>query len=250
MKMKIGLISRGRTCSTAIIQSIAAKYNISNQHEIYTQTYNLIQNDYLLRKKKSLELERDKFESELKNITNKLFSQNGFIVKIWPRMLIYPHSMSASTTFGMIKQNATFNITEYFKINQYDKLYFLDRDLHVSTASWTYSKKTHIFHYNKGDLTKPRRPIITINEKDYDIIRFYVLEYCLQQKLKKFLLDSNIDFEDITNNSLDLIDNSVATMRKTDNDYESLITNYDELQSFITDWYPICLENTKDWYYT
>jgi len=249
--MKIGLISRGRTRSTAIIQSLSVKLNVPNYREIYRTIPDLIKKDYRLIRQQSIDLEFSRFKTDVLKITEQCFSQDSFITKIWPSMFTYhlSYKMSINETFDMIKKNTIFDITEYFKINQYDKLYFIDRSLHISATSWVYAYKNKLYHFGKNG-GEPHRPITTLNEKDFDVVRFYILEYCLQQKLKNFLLDNNIVFEDITDNSLEFIDSSIAKMRKTNNDYKSLITNYDELQSFITDWYPICLENTKDWTYT
>lgn len=249
--MKIGVVSRGRTHSTAIVQSLSAKLNVPNYREIYRTIPDLIKKDYRLIRQRSIELEFLRFKSDVLKITDRCFSQPSFITKIWPSMLIYhlSYQMPVDKTFDMIKKHTLFNIKEYLKIDQYDKLYFIDRNLETSTASWVYAYKNQLYHFGKNG-GEPYRPTITITQKDFDTARFYILEYCLQQKLKTFLQDNNIIFEDITDNCFEFINNNMVTIRQTNNDYQSLITNYDELQSFITDWYPICLEDTKDWHYT
>ena len=40
-----------------------------------------------------------------------------------------------------------FNISEYFRIKEYDQLYYINKDLHHSTISWVYTKKTKLFHF-------------------------------------------------------------------------------------------------------
>lgn len=251
MKMKIGLICRGRTRSTAIIQSLSAKLHVSNYREIYRTIPEIMKKDYKLVRQQSIDLELSRFKTLVLETTEKCFSQDSFITKIWPSMFTYHlyYKMSTNETFDMIKNNTIFDITKYFRLNQYDKLYFIDRDLHTSASSWVYAHKHNLYHFSKKGITNPHKPTITLNEKDFNVVRFYVLEYCLQQKLKKYLLDNNIVFEDITDNSLELIDDSLARIRRTDSNYKSLIRNYDELHSLITNWYPICLENTKDWHY-
>lgn len=242
--MRIGLISRGRTCSTAILQSLIKKYgNLINNHEIYSSvTRNLPHDYYELTKLSSGTCGRiDRFKNKMIQFTNKLWLDEHFICKIWPSMFIArPHKIL--DPFADTKEKIIFDITTYIKIKEYDKLYFLDRDLYKSATSWTYSMKSMIWKKH------PYPPTITLESKDYDTAKFYILEYCLQHKMKTFLIENNIPFTDIGTNPKPYIDPTV-TIQKSNNDYRQLITNYDELHSFITDYYQICVDNTKDWYY-
>jgi len=239
--MRIGLISRGRTCSTAVLLSLINKYNLTNHHEIYFKVGRNLYHDYYSISKGDHN-RNSRFKDNIIKFTNNLFLEDNFITKLWPSMFIAtPHRVLEP--FIDTKEKIIFDTNTYLRIKEYDQLYFLDRDLHTSASSWVYSKKSKIWR------KQPKQPIITIDPNDYGIVKFYILEYCLQQKMKTFMLENNIPFIDIGTNAEPYID-PTAKIVKSNNAYSSLITNYDELHNFITDYYKICMDNTKDWYYT
>lgn len=247
--MKIGLISRGRTQSSAIVQTLSKKYNIDTGFEIYFNAHNHVIN---YKKLKSLINKKynsnNDFQIQIKNITNSIFLKENVICKLWPSMLSEPpNRITDNDTFDDIKNKTIFNISEYFRIKEYDQLYYINKDLHHSTISWVYTKKTKLFHRVKNNdyLT----PLITIDKDDLNLIKFYILEYCLQEKIKDFLCEQKIPYTDITKTYNQYIDNDIINLTVTNNDYAKLITNYDMLPSFIDDWYKVCLENTSDWKY-
>ena len=248
--MKIGLISRGRTQSTPILWTLFNRYNLTkNFDEGYFQAS---KNIFKYQGIKTLSTKNynvnDDFQQQIKNLSNDLFLKEKFITKLWPSMLITPtHSFANNQTFDNIKSKIIFNISEYFRIRDYDQLYYLNRDLHKSTTSWVYANKLKRFHHYQNHKYSPNK--ITIDENDFDIIRFYILEYCLQEKIKDFLCKEKISFIDITETYIQYIDNDVVPMNVTNNDYTKLITNYDILSSFIDDWHKVCCENTVDWQY-
>ena len=86
--------------------------------------------------------------------------------------------------------------------------------------------------------------VITIDDIDLSIVRFYILEYCLQEKIKDFLCKQKIPYTDISETYTQYIDN-----KPNNNDYTKLITNCDMLPNFIDNWYKVCCENTIDWQY-
>jgi hypothetical protein len=248
--MKIGLISRGRTQSSAILWTLFKKHNLTkNLGEIYFEASNNIVKYQSIKTLSDKNYSvNDDFQQQLKDITNAIFLRERFVCKLWPSMLIMPkHKFKNNQTFDDIKSKIIFNITEYFRILDYDQLYYIDRDLHKSSISWVYAKKTKLFHNYKNMKYSPLP--ITIDENDLDIIRFYVLESCLQEKIKDFLDREKILYTDITEKYTDYIDDSATPATLTNNDYTKLITNYDILPNFIDNWYKVCCENTIDWKY-
>jgi hypothetical protein len=247
--MKIGLISRGRTQSSAIVQTLSNKHNLTNKFEEYF----ILRNNFLkyqgikiLSNKNYVAL--DEFQGHLKNITNTMFLTENFICKLWPSMLaLPPHKFNNNESFADIKKKIVFNINECFRIKDYDQLYYINKELHRSTLSWVYAKKTNLFHRSK--FKKYSTPMITVGDDDLDRIRFYILEYCLQEKIKDFLCEQKIPYIDITDSYSQYIDIDVIQTTTTNNDYTKLITNYDILPSFIDNWYNVCCENTIDWKY-
>ena len=246
--MKIGVISRGRTASSAVVNSLAIDNKLSNKFEIYFDIHINLSRYYQLRPNTSKNIQFTDFQSRLSVLTKTLFDQENFVVKIWPSMMCFPpHKIYKNQSFQDIKDNFIFDITEYLNIHQYDKLYFLDKDLHHSAISWVYSKKTQIFHKRKN-ISRPT-PIIFLDSVDYDNIRFYILEYCLHQKIKQFLLNKQIPFTDISNNIKSYINNDLLKIEESQYDYRNLIHDYTDLYTYISEWYQICIENTKDWYF-
>ena len=247
--MKIGLISRGRTQSSAIVRTLSKKYNLDDEFELYFQAHNHIIKYQSIKALGNRNYNSTiDFQNQLKAITNNIFLKENFICKLWPSMLIAPPTMfRKDQTFDNIKNQIIFNISEYFQIANYDQLYYINKDLHHSTLSWVYTKKTKLFHRSK--FTEYTPPLITIDDTDLDTIRFYILEYCLQEKIKDFLCEQKIPYIDITETYNEYIDIDVIKTTVTNNDYTKLITNYDMLPKFIDDWYEVCRANTNDWKY-
>lgn len=247
--MKIGLISRGRTQSSAIVDTLSKKHNLDNNFEKYFQVHKRIIKYQNVKSLSNIKYNRDNdFQQQIKNVTNEIFIKENFICKLWPSMLIMPdHKFQIDQTFDDIKKKIIFNISEYFRIKEYDQLYYINKDLHHSTISWVYTKKTNLFH--RGKFTEYSTPTITVEDDDIDTIKFYILEYCLQEKIKDFLHEQKIPYTDISETYNQYIDTEILTTVVTNNDYTKLISNYDTLPSFIDDWYKLCCENTIDWKY-
>jgi hypothetical protein len=234
--MKIGLICRGRTRSCIIQDSLSKKHKLINNFEIYLRAQKVFKKSEI----------NNNFQTELKNITNTMFLKQNFICKLWPSMLINrPHMFENNQSFDDIKNKIIFNISEYFRISEYDELYYLNRDLHHSTFSWVYRcKRIKLMNH-----LQPNIPlVITMDDTDLSIARFYILEYCLQEKIKDFLNEQQIPYIDITETYNQYIDNKINTI-PSNNNYNKLITNSDMLPKFIDDWYNICCENITDWKY-
>jgi len=246
--MKIGVISRGRTASSAVVNSLAVDNKLSNKFEIYFEMHLALSRYYQLRPKTTKNVQFTDFQTKLYNLTKSLFDEGNFVVKIWPSMLcLPPHKIYNNQSLQDIKNNFIFDITGCLNIHQYDRLYFLDKDLHQSAISWIYSKKTQIFHKRKNLYIQT--PKINLDSVDYDNVRFYILEYCLHQKLRQFLLDKQIPFIEISNNFESYINTDILQIEESQNDYKNLIHEYNDLYDYISEWYQVCIENTQDWYF-
>jgi hypothetical protein len=247
--MKIGLISRGRTQSSAIVRTLAKRHNLEDVFEIYFNAHNHILSYQHIKSLGNKKYDKSKdFHKQILVTTDNLFNKENFICKLWPSMLSEPFNIiTANDTFYDIKNKTIFNISEYFRIRKYDQLYYINKDLQHSTISWAYTKKTQLFHRFKSK--EYLTPMITIDDTDLSLIKFYILEYCLQEKIKDFLNEQQISYTDITETYNQYIDADDLKTTVTDNDYTKLISNYDTLPSFIDDWYKLCIENTSDWKY-
>jgi len=247
--MNIGIISRPRTVSSAVINTLEKRHNLTNEYEVYQ----VLVNSLLVPQKELKNLDEDArqkyFENALLSKTNEFFSNGNFICKIWPCMFIRsPVLMLPKWSIDYIKNRTTFDITRLFKIDQYDQLYYIDRDVYTTTASWVYSRRINVFHTlrNKNHKT----PIVELDVMDFAHAKYHVLEYTLQQKLKELLIEKQIPFVDISNNYNDYVDESLLTTKKSEHDYPSLISNYDQLHNSITEWREFFANATSDWKFT
>lgn len=240
--MKIGVICRGRTGSSAVTRTIAKK------HQCLTIGENFQAHSHILGKKDIECSEKmNIFKKYIFQSNKNLFFQKRFVVKIWPSMLILPpNKIENFETFVDFRQKIIFDIEEHLFLSKYDHLYFLDRNLYDSTLSWVYAKKINVFHKTKTLL--PNYYKIKLDDNDYALAKFYILEYCLQKKIKKYLQNSNIAFTEITMDDFDFDSN--LPLEKSENDYKNLIIGVDDMIKFIGEQYNICQESTKDWVFS
>lgn len=249
--MNIAIISRPRTTSTAVINTLAIRHNLTNEFEDYQLLVSSLVGHSYSEEAKNLDVvaKEEYFKNAILSKTIKLFSKGNFICKIWPCMFICaPNTMFPHWSIDYFKSKTAFDITRLFKIDQYDQLYFIDRDVYVTTASWIYSRRTGVFHTERDKTHET--PTIEIDFIDLAHAKFRVLECVLQQKVKDFLIEEQIPFVDISNNTEDYVDESLLTTKKSEHDYPSLISNYDEFHNSITEWHKFFIDATSDWKFT
>lgn len=244
--MKLLILGRGRTCSTAIGNSLAHKYNLKFLGESYFSVHENLLKYYKMRPNCTFATKFNDFTKKIENHTKFLFSHEKMMCKIFPSVLIYPPSASfESETFDDLKRRYIFDLN-ILNLKGYDQIYFLDRDFYTSAISWVYSNKSKMYHRQKTNSQK--YPVITIESSDFAVARFYIIEYLLQQKIKTYLFENNLPtiFIDETNSN-EYINKSYLHTTTTDRNYDNLIKNVDEFKNFIDKWYPICEKETKDW---
>lgn len=247
--MKIALVCRPRTASTAIIHSLAAEYNLTNLNErylsisiglpIHSDAYKAFM------KIKNLPTPESQFHNNIKNITTDLLNQNNFILKIFPRMLTVPYfRILQSDTLTEYKNKILFNLSDTMHFEMYDKIYLLDRDFHSSCASWVYSTHTHSFFISADKIDN--QPQIKLTAKDYNQLRFFILENVLYHKLLDYLDKKQIAKVDISNNFSDYI-NQHSPVIKSERKFSKLIDTYDDMCRYIDEYHAYCISETKDW---
>jgi len=246
MVMKIALICRGRTNSTAIGKSLAANKNLEWVGENYFWFHEELVRWLHYRPKYDKTLAFKKFTEIIKDETYKISLQDNFVIKIFPSILHFPPSlMFENTSFESVKNDFIFD-TNLIKLNTYDQYYFLDRNFRYSTLSWIYAFQTSQFHQPK--INKRNYYKITLNKTDFARTKFYIIEYLMQQKMRKYLENNKIPFTLIDESCYsDYIDNTKLGTEKTSINYEHYIENIKELDSFIDYWYPICEQETSNW---
>ena len=246
--MKIALISRGRTYSTAIGTSLAHLNNL----EYFGETYFKVHHDLLrylyYRPKFDKNKAFTKFYQKLEEHTHSTLVNNDFLIKFFPSMLYMPPLlMYENDTFDTIKQHTIFNL-DIIKVTEYNKIYFLDRQFHDSIISWVYCNKSLNWHQTK--INPKKYDQIFLGKEDFAIAKFYIVEYFLQQKMREYLNNKNIPYTYVDESNYDqYIDNSILSTSQTKINYKDYITNIKELDVFINYWYPIIEKETKNWFF-
>lgn len=247
--MKIGIICRGRTRGTAILDALCTKHNLNNKNELYFDVNEVILTHRDLRKNISIRQLQELFTKKIKETTTNLFLENNFGCKLWPSMLAMPaneHNIY-NESLEEIKPTLIFDVEYYFNISKYDQLYYVDRDIESSTLSWVYSKRTDIYHTYSGN--KNKYYPITVNNEDFAKARFYILECCLQQKIKNYLIEKNIAFIEISDENYNLYSDGTKTYEETKIDYKDYITNFVDFKQFIKKTYQEYSLQTVTWKY-
>jgi len=244
--MRIALISRPRTCSTAISKSLANFYNLDYLGESYFNIHNTLLRYYKLRRNYDTQLALQKFSTQLNDYTNKIFQKENFIIKIFPSILHFPPSnMMEEHSFDFVKNQFLFKL-DVLKIKQYDKIYFLDRVLSDSLLSWAYCHHTRYFHKKKSE--PPKYIKIEINDHDLSAVKFYIIEYFLQQKIKKYLDTEKIPYTYINESNCEsYIDKNYLDIENTIIDYKDYILNLKKFDNFVEKWCSVCEQETQNW---
>jgi hypothetical protein len=247
--MKIIIISRARTRSSYLQQNLAFNYGLTNLGErlgkasyAYSPSLNM---KYMFNKGDINDLRFQHYQKLLVTITKDFFDKDNFVVKLFPRMLLsFPQQITGK--IEDYRPNIVTNLTECIKLQEYDKIYFLDRELTDSACSWIYATITKNFLFFEGDRLYhdhiKKYNTITITEKYFSILDYYIYEMALQQEIKKFLISKNIqhtslDYYDIPNYVSNNC-NKISNVFKNSNfDYTQKITNYTEINDYINHTY-------------
>jgi hypothetical protein len=246
--MKLGLISRGRTRSTTILFSLTEQNQLRNFGEDYFRAHIILKEHLEIRRNLDSEKIIKLFEQKINEITNQMFTHGNFGCKIFTSMFVTPpsHIIKNTDTLSTIKSRTIFDATKYFRLQDYDKLYFLDRNLHDSAVSWIYTRKTKLYHTWKGE-EKLSYTTIDLNEEDYGRAKFYVLEYILQQKLKKYMIEKSISFTEIDDSNYQEYLSESSPLEKNLVDYKDVIQGYQQLLEFIDKTYIEYSSAVDDW---
>lgn len=248
INMKIAILARPRTFSTAIGKTFAHNYDSIYVGETYLNVLMAIRRYYYLRKSYDLKKAINHLKNELSDHTKKIFSYGNFVIKIFPGMLHFPPGIITEyESFGDIKSKYIFDI-DILRLPEYDKILILERNLKQSLISWIYSRKIEHYHHQKNE--NYEYPTITLETSDFDYVRFYLLDYLLFEKIKEYLNQKNISYTIISENNFnDYVNNDILDTVQTPIKYDQYITNIQDLENFVDYWYPICREQTQNWTY-
>lgn len=240
--MKILIIGRPRTRSTLLINTLSNFYKLSDRDEHYK---------YILGKLNNNLNGIDYAKSHIKTFTQKLFSEDNFVIKLFPRMSITsPYKISDLKSYQLSIIN---DLSYFYNLKKYDKIFFIDRELVESVYSYAYSNHINIFNFRDqkilNEYSKNREPVF-IDFKSKDHLRFCVLEKAILDVWYNSLLELNIKFTTLGYNDIpkfisDNYPNIITSTLNNTFNYKTLISNYDECSSHILEFYDECKTFTK-----
>lgn len=227
--MKICNLGHARSRTTFLIRTLANYYSLKDLGETYGS-----------RKKQGQS--SDTYKSKIKSFTNLLFTNDNFIIKVWPR---YFCSAPLVDSF----ENLILELDFYFKFSQYDKIIITERDPVESLCSlrigekfnYNYYTEDQVTHYRNVRYENKENNIIDVNNK-YN--KDFLMEIFLMPHIANYLTEKQIPFErlsfdEIPNYCNNYIDSkNLFSIKKpvpldSGTDYKLCINNYDEVVDFV-----------------
>lgn len=240
--MKTLIIARPRTRSNLLIHAHSEFHNLVDKHEIYTLgTGKIIESNT-----KNINFKHSLFESQVKKITEENFKQDNFVIKLFPRMVILGnHHIENLDSY---EHRIIDNLSYFYNIQKYDKIYFLNRNIIDSVCSYMFglhvqsfiSTDTSLYDYNES-------VIIDIDDR----LNFYLYEYAIQSRIKDFIERKNLsctilDYQDIPQYVGFTYPNIKNKTIDSKIDYKKIITNYNEVCDYISQTYKTYLDKANN----
>lgn len=249
--MKILILSRGRTRSSYLQDKLSQTYQIDNYLE-KLNTNGYAYSDTLNFKYRHVtgnveNLRWNHFCKLSREVTDNLFKNENFVVKLWPRMLVsFPQQVVGK--LEDYKPKIITDLTTNYRIKEYDTIYFLDRDITDSVCSWIYARIIKQFLFKNINDSKIDRRIqqlepVVIPDNYLPTINYYIYEIALQHKILDYLYENQINFIKLDYN--DIPDYCNSTLKGVDMfkhynfDYNSVIVNYNEIRDHSLNAYEI-----------
>lgn len=252
--MKTLLICRPRTRSTVLIDALSKFYNLIDLDENQKFSISKFQNSTI-----NSDMEEDYFsifQGQFKQHVQKNFKNDNFAIKLYPRMLtMSKHTITDLNTYNL---KIITDLSYFTNIKKYDSVFYLTRDLIDSVCSWAYGN--HIDYYNFRDQTtlqskREQFPKLTIDIEQDGELKFYMLEAAILQHWKSYLIKNNIpytelDYTEIPEYVTKTCPNIQSKTIDSKLNYQEIITNYNELEQYINNFYEVCLEKTQHLIFT
>lgn len=255
--MKICVIGRPRTRSTIFLESIKRHHNLHNFGEQYSMSLTPLNfKDQLKISKFDIETQRIRNFENFKNLilesTKFFFSHENFVIKLWPRWIIYLNSLNLDEYLGHTSSNNQslvnflefFNrlqvVTElntYYKVSSYDKIYIVNRNVADSVSSFALALRKKNFNPKPTNLDFK----LKIDLNNFSWIHNHLLEIIIQEKIKQCfdfykLPYTELDYDEIPDycrKNYSGTKHSILTDGQRD--YKKIIENYSEVECYITD---------------
>lgn len=242
--MNILAICRLRTRSTYFLQSLCNYYNLTNRNESYFEIPSSYScslqyiNPYPIFFQRHLE-KWAKYSKKLHNQTLYNIERGNFGIKLFSKMISSHPVFLNESQFDQIQ--IVSDIEKVFEFNLYDSIYFLDRNLLDSVASYVYSLQVGKSLYK----TVIKNKSVEFTNNLYPSVNSYILDCIIQQKIRTVLDNKNfsytyLDYHDIPEFLRSYDQNNQPNLPvDTKFDYTKLITNYEELVRYTNNIYSI-----------
>jgi len=232
--MKICVIGRARTRSSIFCESVAAHFGLKNYNETYASASQPLFNPFFFQRLSKLEKDEynwDRYKKLILKTTEEMFDKNHFVTKLWPKWFVQNSQGKKVISENLQEFNVITNLQEYFKILNYDKIYWIDRNITDSLCSLSFVYTVRTFHSTISILNKPI--VIDTNSR---WVQHYLFDVLISKKFKNFLDENKINYSFLTYDEVP--DYCIKNYAGVDNfqfkdghrDYKTLISNYEEVQ--------------------
>jgi len=196
------------------------------------------------------------YKKHIEATNTKLKESGKCVAKFWPRNLIFAYDGSKIKNEDLFEYEIYLDFNKVLKIEEYDKIYFLDRPIIESAISYSFAKETDNFlFWDQGHLNyvkKKSKNKIIISEKTLYMTNFHIFESIIHHKLREFLIKTKIDFTYLGyDDCKDYVKNNLPSKKtsgyiETNFDYKEIIENYSDLLQIIEHKYNKFSEQLKD----
>lgn len=236
--MNICVIGRARTRSSIFCESVASYYGLKNFNEQYAVASAPIFNPFLFRgltQEEKNTFNWNRYKSEIRKVTEEMFQTNHFVTKLWPKWFVQNYQGKRVLSENLTEFKIITNLQEYFKILDYDKIYWIDRTVTDSICSLAFVYTVHKFHSTISILDNPI--FIDTNSR---WVQHYLFDILISRKFKLFLDDKNIAYNQLT---YDDVPNYCIKQyagiegfefKDGRRNYKNLISNYNEVDEYVS----------------
>lgn len=257
--MKIAIFTMTRTRSSFLLDTLCKHYGLKNQFEYYNNTYSseTFNSFYKLRSKTIFE----QFSSTKKQETSDLFTWPSFGVKIFPHNFIgFIREKSSfrpdNKSYPLFVKENILDLNEYFNLNQYDKIFVLNRKAIVDNIiSQLYGLQIGIFLLKEQDKSRCDRLTpngdLYLTTNDAYVYRSRIYCHLFLKQLPRYFDKMNIKYEELDYDEVpSYVKKNYPLIKSqfidTEFDYKNGIKNYNEIKKEIEILYDECL-NSMDW---
>lgn len=195
-----------------------------------------------LRTKDNLNKLQQSHIQSLKNITKKIFLSDGAIIKFFPRdVMTHCYVNLKFTDIQNFNYKCITNLSEVFQLEKYNQILLLERNFLDSAMSFIYGHVMGIMLFERNvskTFYEKKITPVTITEQHLQLLNFYILEYLVDQNIKKFVRTryscKTLDYNIIPNFVEENFNNSKTNYYvDLELDYKNLIVNYQEIVEYI-----------------